>query len=115
MISGAFNLASGVQSAVSGVLTILGQVFRFFTDTGHAVQDAVQWLAQALFPPELQTWLIGTIGYPGHASNPSSVFESVFQALQAPALLITAVAAAARILRAALDHRVPAGAGFLRR
>ena len=111
--SGAFNLASGVENALGAVLTILGSIFRFFTDTGHFIQDTVQWLANALFPPELQTWFLGTIGYPGHSWNPASIFEQVFHAVQAPALLVTAVAAAARILRAALDHRVAAGHAFL--
>src|SRR5579864_1873515 len=64
-LSGALSAAGAVKDAVSGVLTILEQLFRFFTDTGQFIRDAVAWLTTALFPPELQTWFLGTVGGPG--------------------------------------------------
>jgi hypothetical protein len=106
--SGLYDAGSAIKNTLGGVLTIFEQVFRFFTDTGHFMRDAVKWAVNALFPPELQTWFLGTVGYPGQQWDPSQIFQGVYQAVQAPALLIAAVASASRILRATLDHRLAA-------
>lgn len=89
-------------------LTLLGNILNFFTNTGAFLVGAVHWLSSALFPPELQTWFLGTISTPSQTWNTQSVYENVYQAVQGPALLIAAVASAGRVLRATLDHRVPA-------
>lgn len=62
---GAYDAGGAVLNVLGGALTILTQFFRFFFDTGHFIADAVNWITGALFPPELQTWFLGTIGQPG--------------------------------------------------
>ena len=86
-------------------MTILTQFFRFFFDTGHFIADAVNWLTSTLFPPELQTWFLGTIGEPGQQWNSAQIYESLYKGMIPPALMIAAVAAAGRIIRALVDHR----------
>lgn len=94
---------------MSTALTLLGGVLGIFTNTAGFLNGTVHWLSSTFMPPQLQTWFLGTIGAPGQTWNPGSVYENVFRAVQGPALLITAVACAARVLRVTLDHRVPAG------
>ncbi|HKR99380.1 MAG TPA: type IV secretion system protein, partial [Candidatus Dormibacteraeota bacterium] len=72
------------------------------------VFDATRWLGRTLFPTELQTWFFGTLGYPGAAGtgwDPSDIYQTVYQAMQAPALLIAAAAAGLRTLRLHLEPR----------
>ncbi len=99
---------AGLTDGISGALSVLQGVLRFFTDTGHFIQDGVGWLTAALFPPELQTWFLGTIGAPGQQWDSSQVYQNIYQSVQAPALLIAAVAATGRIVRTSLDARLPA-------
>ena len=102
---GAYDAGGAVLNVLGGALTILTQFFRFFFDTGHFIADAVNWLTSALFPPELQTWFLGTIGAPGQQWNSAQIYESLYQGMMAPALMIAGVAAASRIIRALVDHR----------
>lgn len=105
---GAYSAGSAVLNVLGGALTILTQFFRFFFDTGHFIADAVNWITNTFFPPELQTWFLGTIGSPGQQSNATQVYELLYQAMVAPALMIAGVAAAGRIIRALADHRTAA-------
>jgi hypothetical protein len=105
---GAYDAGGAVLNALGAVLTILRQFFRFFFDTGHFIADAVTWMTNALFPPELQTWFLGTIGQPGTQWNSAHVYESLYRGMVPPALMIAAVAAAGRIMRALVDHRTGA-------
>jgi hypothetical protein len=105
---GAFDAGTAVVNLSGAVLTILTQFFRFFVDTGHFIADAVNWATDAVFPPALQTWFLGTIGQPGDTWNPAQVFEGLYQAMQAPALAIAAVCAAFRITRGLVDARFSA-------
>ncbi|MGA8360300.1 MAG: hypothetical protein WB793_01615 [Candidatus Dormiibacterota bacterium] len=102
---GAYDAGGAVLNVLGGALTILTQFFRFFFDTGHFIADAVNWLTNALFPPELQTWFLGTIGEPGQQWDSAQIYESLYHAMIAPALMIATVAAAGRIIRALVDHR----------
>lgn len=104
---GAYDAGGAVLNVLGGVLTILTQFFRFFLDTGHFIADAVNWLTDTLFPPELQTWFMGTIGSPGAQWDPTHIYESLYRGMVAPALMVAAVAAGARILKALIDHRTP--------
>ncbi len=63
---GAYSAGGAVLNVLGGVLTILTQFFRFFFDTGHFIADAVNWITNATFPPELQTWFLGTVSSPGN-------------------------------------------------
>src|SRR5579863_2145241 len=105
---GAYNAGGAVLNVLGGALTILTQFFRFFFDTGHFIADAVNWLTSTLFPPELQTWFRGTIGEPGQQWNSAQIYESLYRGMIPPALMIAAVAAAGRIIRALADHRTGA-------
>jgi hypothetical protein len=105
---GAYDAGGAVLNALGSVLTILTQFFRFFLDTGHFIADAVNWVINALFPPELQTWFLGTISTPGQSWDSTHIYESLYRGMVAPALMIAAVAAAARIIKAFADHRTPA-------
>ena len=105
---GVYDAGQAALNLTAGALTILTQFFRFFVDTGHFILDAVNWVCNALFPPELQTWFFGTIGAPGATWDPARTFERLYHAMQAPALAIAAVAAAARVLRGVFDLRVSA-------
>ena len=58
-----------------------------------------------MFPPELQTWFLGTIGEPGQQWTSAQIYESPYQGMMAPALMIAGVGAASRIIRALVDHR----------
>jgi type IV secretory pathway VirB6-like protein len=102
---GAYDAGGAVLNVLGGALTILTQFFRFFFDTGHFIADAVNWLINALFPPELQTWFLGTIGEPGQQWNSAQIYESLYRDMIPPALMIASVAAAGRIVRALVDHR----------
>jgi hypothetical protein len=102
---GAYDAGGAVLNVLGGALTILTQFFRFFFDTGHFIADAVNWLTNALFPPELQTWFLGTIGEPGQHWNTAQVYESLYHGMMPPGLMIAGVAAAGRIIRALVDHR----------
>lgn len=102
---GAYDAGGAVLNVMGGALTILTQFFRFFFDTGHFIADAVNWLINVLFPPELQTWFLGTIGEPGQQWNSAQIYESLYRAMIPPALMIASVAAAGRIVRALVDHR----------
>ena len=102
---GAYDAGGAVLNLVGGALTILTQFFRFFFDTGHFIADAVNWLTNTLFPPELQTWFLGTIGEPGQQWNSAHIYESLYHGMIPPALMIAGVAAAGRIIRALADHR----------
>ena len=102
---GAYDAGGAVLNVLGSALTILTQFFRFFFDTGHFIADAVNWLTSALFPPELQTWFLGTIGAPGQQWNSAQIYESLYQGMMAPALTIAGVGAASRIIRALVDHR----------
>ncbi len=104
---GAYNAGGAVLNALGGALTILTQFFRFFFDTGHFIADAVNWVMNALFPPELQTWFLGTISTPLQRWDATHIYELLYQGMVAPALMIAAVAAAARIIKALVDHRTP--------
>lgn len=95
-------------NVLGGVLTILTQFFRFFFDTGHFIADAVNWITNAIFPAELQTWFLGTVSSPGKPSDATQIYESLYRGMAAPALMIAAVAAAGRIIRALADHRTGA-------
>ncbi len=102
---GAYDAGGAALNVMGGALTILTQFFRFFFDTGHFIEDAVNWLTDTLFPPELQTWFLGTIGEPGQQWNSAQIYESLYRAMVPAALMIAGVAAAGRILRALVDHR----------
>ena len=102
---GAYDAGGAVLNVMGGALTILTQFFRFFFDTGHFIADAVNWLINVLFPPELQTWFLGTIGEPGQQWNSAQIYESLYRGMIPPALMIASVAAAGRIVRALVDHR----------
>ena len=102
---GAYDAGGAVLNVLGGVLTILTQFFRFFFDTGHFIADAVNWLTNALFPPELQTWFLGTIGEPGKQWNSAQIYEGLYRGMIPPALMIASVAAAGRVMRALVDHR----------
>jgi hypothetical protein len=105
---GAYSASGAVLNVLGGVLTILTQFFRFFFDTGHFIADAVNWVTNTIFPPELQTWFLGTIGSPGRQGNAAQIYESLYRGMAAPALMIAGVAAAGRIVRALADHRTGA-------
>ena len=105
---GAYDAGGAVLNALGSVLTILTQFFRFFFDTGHFIADAVNWVTNALFPTELQTWFLGTISTPGQRWDSTHIYESLYREMVSPALMIAAVAAAARIIKALADHRTPA-------
>ncbi len=104
--------AGSANDGPGSILTLLTGVFRFFTDPGGFFSDAVKWLSGVLFPPELQTWFMGTIGYPDAAKDSNwdatQIYETLFRVVQAPALLIAAAAAGIRVLRGILDQRAPA-------
>lgn len=102
---GAYDAGGAVLNVLGGTLTILTQFFRFFFDTGHFIADAVNWMTGTLFPPELQTWFLGTIGEPGQQWNSAQIYESLYRGMVPPALMIAGVAAAGRIIRALVDHR----------
>jgi hypothetical protein len=102
---GAYSTGGAVLNVLGGVLTILTQFFRFFFDTGHFIADAVNWITNAIFPTELQTWFLGTVGSPGRHADSTQIYESLYRGMVAPALMIAGVAAAARIIRALVDHR----------
>jgi type IV secretory pathway VirB6-like protein len=102
---GAYDAGGAILNVLGGALTILTQFFRFFFDTGHFIADAVNWLTSTLFPPELQTWFLGTIGEPGQQWNSAQIYEALYKGMIPPALMIAAVAAAGRIIRALVDHR----------
>ena len=111
LLQGAYDQATSVKDALGGVLTLLAGVFRFFTDTGGFLADAVAWLGHVLFPPELQTWFLGTVGYPVEVHGrwePTSTYEALYRVVQAPALLVAATSAALRLLRLTIDARVSA-------
>ncbi len=91
---GAYDAGGAVLNVLGGALTILTQFFRFFFDTGHFIADAVNWLTNALFPPELQTWFLGTIGAPGQQWNSAQIYEFLYRGMMPPALMIAGVAAA---------------------
>jgi hypothetical protein len=74
---GAYDAGGAVLNVLGGALTILTQFFRFFFDTGHFIADAVNWLTSRLFPPELQTWFLGTIGQPGQQWNSVQIYRIV--------------------------------------
>ena len=74
---GAYNAGGAVLNVLGGALTILTQFFRFFLDTGPFIADAVNWVTQTLFPPELQTWFLGTIGQPGQRWNSTQISKIV--------------------------------------
>jgi hypothetical protein len=80
---GAYDAGGAVLNVLGGALTILTQFFRFFFDTGHFIADAVNWITGALFPPELQTWFLGTIGQPGQQWHSAQIYEIVL-ALSTP-------------------------------
>src|ERR1700693_48685 len=105
---GAYSAGGAVLNVLGGVLTILTQFFRFFFDTGHFIADAVNWITDAIFPPELQTWFLGTVGSPGHQADSTQIYESLYRGMVAPALMIAGVAAAGRIIRSLADHRTGA-------
>jgi hypothetical protein len=105
---GAYSAGSAVLNVLGGVLTILTQFFRFFFDTGHFIADAVNWITNTIFPPELQTWFLGTVSSPGTQVDSTQIYESLYRGMAAPALMIAAVAAAGRIIRALADHRTGA-------
>lgn len=105
---GAYDAGGAVLNALGSVLTILTQFFRFFFDTGHFIADMVNWITSALFPAELQTWFLGTISTPSQSWDATHIYESLYRGMVAPALMIAAVAAAARIIKALVDHRTPA-------
>jgi hypothetical protein len=103
--NGAYDAGGAVLNVLGGALTILTQFFRFFLDTGPFISDAVNWITQTLFPPELQTWFLGTVGQPGQQWNSAQIFESLYRGMIPPALMLAGVAAAGRIIRALADHR----------
>jgi hypothetical protein len=105
---GAYSAGGAVLNVLGGVLTILTQFFRFFFDTGHFIADAVNWIINTVFPPELQNWFLGTVGAPGRQVDSTQIYESLYQGMAAPALMIAGVAAAGRIIRALADHRTGA-------
>ena len=105
---GAYSAGGAVLNVLGGVLTILTQFFRFFFDTGHFISDAVNWITNTIFPPELQTWFLGTVSSPGNQADSTQIYESLYRGMAAPALMIAAVAAAGRIIRALADHRTGA-------
>src|SRR5579863_4419008 len=105
---GAYNAGGAVLNVLGGVLTILTQFFRFFFDTGHFIADAVNWITNTIFPAELQTWFLGTVSSPGSHADSTQIYESLYRGMAAPALMIAAVAAAGRIVRALADHRTGA-------
>jgi type IV secretory pathway VirB6-like protein len=104
---GAYSAGSAVLNVLGGALTIMTQFFRFFFDTGHFIADAVNWITNTIFPPELQTWFLGTISS-GQQANSTQIYASLYQGMVAPALMIAGVAAAGRIIRALADHRTGA-------
>lgn len=89
-------------------LTLLSAIWSFFTDPSTFLTGAGHWMTAYLLPPQLQVWVLGTLGAPGAAWDPSAIYEDVFRVVQPPALLMTGVAGAGRVLRATLDHRLAA-------
>src|ERR1022692_1221171 len=102
---GAYDAGGAVLNVLGGALTILTQFFRFFLDTGPFIADAVNRATQTLFPPELQTWFLGTVVQPGQQWNSAQIYESLYRGIMPVALMIAGVAAAGRIIRALADHR----------
>jgi hypothetical protein len=94
---------------VSVALSLLGAIWSFFTDPTTFLTGAAHWTVGYAMPPQLQTWFLGTMGAPGSTWNPSVVYQDMYRVVQGSALLITAVSAAGRVLRASLEHRAAAG------
>lgn len=93
---------------MNAALTLLGGIWSFFADPAAFLTGTAHWMTAYVFPPQLQTWFLGTLGSPGATWDPGVIYEDVFRAVQAPALFVTAVAGSGRVLRATLDHRLPA-------
>lgn len=91
---------------MSTALSILGAIWGFFTDPASFLTGAGHWLTAYLMPPQLQTWYLGTLGAPGSTWDGGQIYQDVFRVVQGPALMIAAVAAAGRVLRATLDQRL---------
>ena len=68
----------------------------------------MNWITNTIFPPELQTWFLGTVSSPGNQADSTQIYQSLYRGMAAPALMIAAVAAAGRIIRALADHRTGA-------
>ena len=93
---------------MSTALSILGAIWGFFTDPASFLAGAGHWLISYVMPPQLQTWYLGTLGAPGSTWDGGQIYQDVFRVVQGPALMITGVAAAGRVVRATLDHRLAA-------
>ena len=109
-IGGLLSGIAALPGVVGGIIHILEGVVRLFTDTGHFIQDAVVWMTNALFPPELQTWFFGTVGVPDRQWDPSQIYQGIFRAVQGPGIVIAGAATAGRVVRQALDARSAASA-----
>lgn len=93
---------------MSTALSILAAIWGFFTDPASFLAGAGHWLIAYVMPPQLQTWYLGTLGAPGSTWDGSQIYQDVFRVVQGPALVLTGVAAAGRVVRAMLDHRLAA-------
>lgn len=98
---------------MSIAFSLLGAIWSFFTDPSSFLTGAAHWILGYAMPPRLQTWFLGTLGSPGSTWDPSVIYQDMYRVVQGPALLITGVSAASRVLRATLDHRAAAGNAVL--
>ena len=94
---------------MSAAFSLLGAIWSFFTDPATFLTGAAHWTVGYAMPPQLQTWFLGTLGAPRAAWDPSVIYQDMYRVVQGPALVITAVAGACRVLRAAIDHRASGG------
>lgn len=94
---------------MSAAFSLLGAIWSFFTDPASFLTGAAHWTVGYAMPPQLQTWFLGSLGAPGATWDPSVIYQDMYRVVQGPALVITAVAGACRVLRATIDHRATAG------
>lgn len=94
---------------MSAAFSLLGAIWSFFTDPATFLTGAAHWTVGYAMPPQLQTWFLGTLGAPGATWDPGVIYQDMYRVVQGPALVITSVAGACRVLRATIDHRATAG------
>lgn len=93
---------------MSAAFALMGAIWSFFTDPASFLTGAAHWTVGYAMPTQLQTWFLGTLGAPGTTWDSSVIYQGMYRVVQGPALLITAVAGACRVLRATLDPRANA-------
>lgn len=94
---------------MSVAFSLLGAIWSFFTDPASFLTGAAHWTVGYAMPPQLQTWFLGSLGAPNATWDPSVIYQDMYRVVQGPALVITAVAGACRVLRATIDHRSAVG------